>query len=638
MDEISESKTKLFCLKYWRIFVGAFIALFLVVCFALMIYRIVIHDQELKGMKLIEELGEREHQDITNLAYLEFAYQINVTDENLKAKNQMMDLQEKHAIDAFNQASQFNYKLFYNETLIHEFERFVKTRSLPTAKLERLRSLIDIMQEVQSSTEICSNKEKNGQSNCGLGLEDISDILEDPSAELEEKKHVWVQYHNKVGHQLKRDFQEYVRLTNENSVINGYGNAAEEWNSDMNEENFREMYENLYESLHPLYLQLHAYVRRKLREKYGDLLTERGPIPTHLLGDLWGQSWTSIINFTMPYPEETQINITKEMLNKGYTVKRMFEMAEDFFVSMNLSHMTKNFKKKSMFLKPKDRKVICHPTAWDFYTQDDFRISMCARVRLKDFIDIHHEMGHIQYFMEYRHQRMEYRDGANSGFHEAIGDLIAASVQSLRHLKKVGLVLDAHINKGTVVNQLYKTGLYQVAFLPFSYLTDIWRWDIFEGKIKPKDYNCYWWQLKEKYQGLEPAAERKPADFDPVTKYHVAADIPYIRYFVSVVLQYQLLKALCKIAGEFRENDPKKLLSECDLHGHKEAGNVLKKMLAMGSSQPWNDALEVVTNQRKMDVSGLLQYFKPLHDWLIKDNEKNHAYIGWEHSKVKIKC
>ncbi|KRT83863.1 Peptidase, partial [Oryctes borbonicus] len=371
-------------------------------------------------------------------------------------------------------------------------------------------------------------------------------------------------------------------------------------------------------------------VRHKLRQKYGDVVSEKGPIPAHLLGNMWAQTWGNIVDITLPYPNVTSPVVTQEMLSQGYTPLKMFQTANDFFVSLNLTAMPASFWEKSILEKPSDgRELVCHASAWDFY-DNDVRIKQCTRVNEEDLYTAHHEMGHIEYFLQYSTQPVAYRQGANSGFHEAVGDVISLSVSTPKHLQKISLLNHTSLDISEALNSLYKTGLDKIVFLPFGYIMDLWRWDVFAGKTPKDNWNCKWWELRHDYQGVEPPVDRSEDDFDPAGKYHTVASVPYIRYFVSFIIQFQFHRALCLKAGDYVPNDPNKPLHNCDIYRSTEAGNALGDMLQMGASKPWPDAMEVLTGQRNMDAGGLLEYFKPLQTWLEEENNKNGVFIGWE--------
>jgi peptidyl-dipeptidase A len=272
-----------------------------------------------------------------------------------------------------------------------------------------------------------------------------------------------------------------------------------------------------------------------------------------------------------------------------------------------------------LLTKPRDRDVVCHASAWDIDAVDDLRLKMCIEPTGADFVTIHHELGHNYYQRAYNKLPFLFRDSANDGFHEAIGDTLALSITP-KYLVKLGL-LEQEPPLSKDIGLLLKQALEKVAFLPFGLMIDQWRWQVYSGQVPPSKYNQAWWQLRLKYQGVAPPSPRSEADFDPGAKYHVPAGTPYTRYFLADVLQFQFHRALCRTAGEAGP------LHRCSIYGNQAAGKRLGDTLAMGQSRPWPDALEALTGERRMDGSALLEYFAPLQKWL--DEQNKGVPVGW---------
>ncbi|XP_073969369.1 angiotensin-converting enzyme-like [Rhodnius prolixus] len=515
-----------------------------------------------------------------------------------------------------------------------KFYSLLGMAALPEEKYKKYTKIVADMEAIYSKAKVCDYKNKE---NCDLSLEpELTELLQ-TSRDPEELKHIWTEFRSSTGKQCKDLYKEYVVLANEAARLNNVSDCAEYWKIDFDTPTFEADIEALWKQVEPLYKELHAYVRMKLNAKYGDdVVKSDGPIPAHLLGNMWAQAWSNIYDLLVPYPEKESLDVTEEMVKQKYTPLKMFKLAESFFTSINLSAMPDSFWEKSIIEKPEGVELVCHASAWDFYDSKDFRIKMCTRITMEDLFTVHHEMGHVQYFIQYKNQPHVYKEGANSGFHEAIGDVISLSVQTTKHLKEIGLLESDVVDKEQVINYLLFTALDKLAFLPFGFLVDQYRWKIFKGDISPENYNCEWWKLREKYQGLEPPADRNEEDFDAGAKYHVVASVPYIRYFVSFVIQFQFHRALCEKANQFDSSNPSlHPLHQCDIYKSHEAGNLLGKMLQMGSSKPWPEAMEVVTGQRKMDASALMQYFKPLYDWLKEENKRNGVFVGWKPTTKK---
>jgi peptidyl-dipeptidase A len=441
---------------------------------------------------------------------------------------------------------------------------------------------------------------------------------------------LWVGWHSIVsppaGAPMRKDFERFVQLGNEGARELGYPDQGALWRSkyDMSPPQFSAEVDRLWTQVKPLYDSLQGYVREKLIEKYAEKTVPRGqPIPAHLLGNLWAQEWGNVYDLVKPPKVDVGFDLTRILAERAKKKQLdhlgMVKFGEGFFTSLGFAPLPETFWKRSLFVKPKDREVVCHASAWDLDEVDDLRIKMCIEVNAEDFGTIHHELGHNFYQRAYNHLPYLYRQGANDGFHEAIGDTILRSVTP-EYLQKVGLISKVpppDKDLGLLMNE----ALESIAFLPFGLLVDQWRWKVFSGEVSSADYNKAWWDLRRKYQGVQPPTDRTEEHFDAGAKYHVPANVPYTRYFLARILQYQFHRALCKTAGY---NGP---LHRCTIYGNAAAGEKLRTMLAMGVSKPWPDALQAVTDQREMDATAIVDYFAPLKHWL--DGQNQGKQCGW---------
>ncbi|XP_065573989.1 angiotensin-converting enzyme-like [Artemia franciscana] len=554
-------------------------------------------------------------------------YNTNITDVN---RQQMQEAQLEYAKfqkEVWKLATSFAWKNFRDSSIRRQFKvlSVLGRAALEDDKLSELQKLLGEMRDSYAQTKICDYKiEKPKRSDCNLPLEpDLTRIMS-KSRDFDELLFTWKAWHDASGQPIREKFNRYVELSNEAASLNGFKDHGDYWRSAYDTPDFEEQLENLWYSLRPLYHQLHAYVRRKLVQEYGeDKIDPEGPIPAHLLGNMWAQSWTNILDLTLPFPEKQSIDVTEAMMAQGYTPSRIFKMADDFFASLGMKSVSEDFWEKSMLWKPEDRDVVCHASAWDFCDRADFRIKQCTEVTMEDFVTAHHEMGHIQYYLQYVDQPLVFREGANPGFHEAVGDAISLSVITPSHLRQVGLLNKEEDDYENDMNFLFTMGMEKIAFMPFGYLLDKWRWKVFSGDISPERLNEAWWDYRIKYQGISPPVNRTEENFDAGAKYHVPSNIPYIRYFVSFVLQFQLHQAMCDAAGY---EGP---LYKCDIYKSKEAGRLLSSVLALGSAKPSPEAIRILTNGRttKMDAAPILEYFEPLMRWLEEENAESP--LGW---------
>ena len=455
--------------------------------------------------------------------------------------------------------------------------------------------------------------------NClDLGL--LSDLMadsRDPDVLLE----AWNGW-RKIAPPMKELYARQVELANEGAAELGFSDLGTMWRSayDMPPEDFPGELDRLWGEVKPLYEALHCHVRAKLGEQYGTgLVSPDGPIPAHLLGNMWAQDWSNIYPLVAPPETVAAYDLSAILKERGFDAITMVEMGEAFFSSLGFEELPDTFWERSLFVKPQDRDVVCHASAWNVDEKDDLRIKMCIKINAEDFKTIHHELGHNYYQRAYNKESHLYRTSANDGFHEAVGDTIALSITP-EYLQKIGL-LDKVPDASGDLALLMKRALEGIAFIPFGLMVDQWRWKVFAGEAGPEAYNDLWWELREKYQGVKSPNERPADAFDPGAKYHVPGNTPYTRYFLARILQFQFHRSLCEIAGD---EGP---IHRCSIYGNQQAGERLNAMLEMGRREPWPDELEALTGQREMDATAILDYFAPLKTWLDEQNQGRQC--GW---------
>ena len=462
----------------------------------------------------------------------------------------------------------------------------------------------------------------NGEEISGSDIEAEMGNLERTPAELAE---MWASWHTNVGAPMKEDYARMVEIANQGAVELGFDNVGTMWRSgyDMPPEEFSGELERMWQEVAPLYQALHTYVRTKLNEKYGDdIQPASGPIRADLLGNMWAQEWGNIYPLVAPEGAgDLGYDIGELLEEQGKGPLDMVKIGEGFYSSLGFEPLPETFWERSMFTKPADREVVCHASAWDVDNKDDIRIKMCIKVNADDFVTIHHELGHNYYQRAYNEQPFLYLNGANDGFHEAIGDFIALSITP-EYLVQIGLLDRKDVPSADKdIGLLLRQAMDKVAFLPFGLLVDKWRWGVFDGSITPTDYNTAWHDLKREYQGITPPVDRPDDAFDPGAKYHIPGNTPYTRYFLARILQFQFYKAACDQAGW------KGPLHRCSFYGNKEVGEKLNAMLEMGASKPWPDALEAFTGSREMSGKAMMEYFAPLKKWLDEQNKGKQS--GW---------
>jgi peptidyl-dipeptidase A len=453
-----------------------------------------------------------------------------------------------------------------------------------------------------------------------LDLEQLSDIIEE-SRDPKELLEVWTGWHA-VAPPMRDEYQRLVELANEGARELGYKDVGALWRSgyDMPPDDFAAELDRLWGQVKPLYDSLHCHVRAKLNEKYGgQVVALDKPIPAHLLGNMWAQSWDNLYDLVAPPQADPGYDLTERLKAKKMTEIEMVKTGEAFFSSLGFAPLPETFWKRSLFVQPKDHEAVCHASAWNIDFKEDLRIKMCIQVNSEDFSTIHHELGHNYYYRAYNQLPFLFQTGANDGFHEAVGDAVALSITPA-YLKQIGLI-EKVPDPSADLGLLMRSALEEVAFLPFGLLVDQWRWKVFSGEIPPTGYNQGWWDLRRKYQGVGEPVARSEKDFDAAAKYHVPGNTPYTRYFLAEILQFQFHRALCQAAGQ---SGP---LHRCSIYGNKAAGERLQNLLALGASRPWQEALKAATGSEQMDATAIIDYYAPLKTWL--DQQNRGRKCGW---------
>jgi peptidyl-dipeptidase A len=461
--------------------------------------------------------------------------------------------------------------------------------------------------------------EDAGQPASCLDIEQITEVMA-ASRDEARLRQVWEGWHT-ISVPMRGDYERFVELANTGARELGFPDTGAMWllKYDMPADEFTKEVDRLWEQVRPLYVSLHAYVRMKLRQRYGDLVPADGPIPAHLLGNIWAQDWSNVFDLVAAGSADPGYSLSDILARRRTSATDMVRIGERFYSSLGFEPLPETFWQRSLFVKPADREVVCHASAWNVDYEDDLRIKMCIDPTGEDFTTIHHELGHNYYQRAYKHQPVLFRDSANQAFHEAIGDTIGLSVTP-EYLVQIGL-LDRAPDASRDIGLLLSRALQKVAFLPFGLVIDQWRWDVFSGKVTPAQYNQAWWERRLRYQGVAPVTPRGEEFFDPGAKYHVPANYSYTRYFLAHILQFQFHRELSRIAGCTAP------LHRCSVYGSTEAGSRLRAMLEMGQSRPWPEALEALTGSRQMDATAIVDYFAPLKAWL--DEQIGAQPTGW---------
>ncbi len=546
-----------------------------------------------------------------------WVYATNINDDTATVNAYLSELYSNRAAELAKQAADYNH-VEADPDLRRKLDLMRAGLTMPPpadpAKSERLAQIGSELDGMYGKGKYCRN-----ENDCVSLVEMSSAMATERDADL--LLEYWKGW-REVSVPMKSLYEEQVAIANEGAKELGFSNVSELWRSkyDMPADDFPIELDRLWGQVKPLYDALHCHVRAELGDYYGeDVVAQDKPIPAHLLGNMWAQSWGNIYDIVKPDTPMQVPDVTAALRDQDYDEIKMVKQAESFFSSLGFEELPESFWTNSQFSKPADRDVQCHASAWNVDNVDDLRIKMCIQITGEEFNVIHHELGHNYYQRAYNTQPFLYQGSANDGFHEAIGDTIALSITP-KYLKEIGLI-DEIPDPSNDIGMLLQVALDKIAFIPFGLMVDQWRWKVMAGEVSPEEYNKLWWELREKYQGVMAPVARDEDAFDPGAKYHVPANVPYTRYFLAHILQFQFHKALCDIAGD---EGP---LNRCSIYGSEEAGKALDEMLKMGQSRPWQDALATITGSPDMDASTIEAYFAPLKTWLDEQNKDRQC--GW---------
>ena len=544
-------------------------------------------------------------------------YATNINEDTATVNAYISELYSNRVSELAKQAAEFN-DVEVDADLRRKLDLMRTSLTMPPPasplKSERLAQISSELDGMYGKGKYCRSED-----DC-IGLVDMSAAMA-TSRDADLLLEYWKGW-REVSVPMKDLYAEQVVIANEGAAELGFANVSELWRSkyDMPADDFPVELDRLWGQVKPLYDALHCHVRAELGDYYGeDIVPQYKPIPAHLLGNMWAQSWGNIYDIVKPEEPMEVPDVTGALRDQDYDEIKMVKQAESFFSSLGFKQLPETFWERSQFSKPADRDVQCHASAWNVDDKDDLRIKMCIQITGEEFNVIHHELGHNYYQRAYNQEPLLYRGSANDGFHEAIGDTIALSITP-KYLKEIGLI-DEIPDPSNDVGMLLQTALDKIAFIPFGLMVDQWRWKVMAGEVGPEDYNELWWNLRDKYQGIMAPVDRDANAFDPGAKYHVPANVPYTRYFLAHILQFQFHKALCDVAGD---EGP---LNRCSIYGSEEAGVALNAMLEMGQSKPWQEALQTLTGTDKMDASTIVNYFQPLKTWLDEQNKDRQC--GW---------
>jgi len=434
------------------------------------------------------------------------------------------------------------------------------------------------------------------------------DALLKSETNLNKRLRVW-EASKEVGIGLKDGLANLQRLRNETVQALGYKDFFQYQVSDygMSVQEMRELCQNMIKDVWPLYRELHTWARYILAKKYNAEVPDL--IPAQWLPNRWGQDWQGIV-------EIKGLNIDTELEN--YSAEWIVQKGEDFYVSLGFPYLPHSFwDLSSLYPAPPDAdyKKNNHASAWHMDNAKDVRSLMSVITNTRWWGTSLHELGHIYYYISYSNPNVPLilREGANRGFHEAIGSLMGLASLQAPFLKEMGLMeQNFEVNK---MQALLNEALDYIPFIPWSagVMTEF-EYELYSKNLHKDQYNVKWWELVNKYQGIVPPDKRYEKYCDAATKTHINNDAAqYYDYAISNVLLFQFHNY---IANNILKQDQ----YATNYYGSKEVGKWMKKLLSPGATVDWRVLLKESTGT-EMTAKPLVDYFEPLREWLKEQNE-----------------
>uniref|UniRef100_A0A914W4R4 Angiotensin-converting enzyme n=1 Tax=Plectus sambesii TaxID=2011161 RepID=A0A914W4R4_9BILA len=585
-----------------------------------------------------------------------WSYFTNLTDHHQKILVQAEDVLGKFVRSTSKQVKQFDMAALASNDSLQRMMSMLTIEGMKALPEERLAELNELKKELSGAFANGAICEKGRAPPCTLRYPDLQPLMA-TERDASRLLYIWLAWRGVAGPPYRQNYTDLMEVSNEGAKLNGFRDAGEMWRSPYEMTtpslgqaaslDLRTELKRLYSEMLPLYVQLHAYMRRRLAGIFNPnnvpALTKDGPIPAHVLGSMHAENWASLYFETKPFAQDENTfggdpwsahdPIGSELQKHNYTVEGMFKQAEEYFTSMGFDNLPESFWNTSVFTRPWEKDMLCHPSlAFDLRNGKDYRVKICAQVSQADFTEAHKLLAQNYYQMSYREQPLPFRESANPSFASAIAESFGLLSENGDYLKSLGLLpSDKTIDSDSpkMINKLYQEALQWIAAIPFTVVADFWRWDAFAGVLNETSYNDGWWHLREQYQGVKAPAPRSPTeDFDPLSSPLISQQHnPVIRESVSYIMKFQIIKGLC---GVVNGTDGPLQTTTCSLANSKMAGEKLKNLMRLGASRSWPEALKEITGTEKLDATPLMEYYRPLLDWLKAENEKTHTYIGWD--------
>ncbi|XP_026811195.1 LOW QUALITY PROTEIN: angiotensin-converting enzyme-like [Rhopalosiphum maidis] len=566
-------------------------------------------------------------KELNVYAVAQWNYRVNKTEvtenEALKSSIQLFIYQKLLLTSAEN----MSVALSMNYEDLLPLVYFMYDRGICQLNLDEYKTTIMLKRQLITTINelaVCEYRKTNHL--CDIKADEINVIMI-KSSDAAELKYYWKAWHNHTSFAVKNIYMKYIEMLNYMAQLNNFPNEIDYYMEPYLYNQGQLNVDQMYEGIRPLYLHVYTHVRKILREKFGiATVSANGPIPVHLLGSVLGQPWTKLIPFILQ-----ELVLHENNRKNSKTPKRLFDQANRFFVSIGMGCVPKRVWSHSVFIENKNFSNIV-PLSWDMYANNDYRIIMDFQDTVENVYTMHKQLVLVHYFAAYKRQPIAYQQTSDPAF---VYGLINALTLSVRYQDFIDRYNDSASSRHIY---LLRLAMEKVTVLPFAYAADVWQSDTSTRFFAPKRMNSLWWSKRLKYEGvvspiskdMDKSTNPNYKPFDPSMAYAEVIELPHIKDFLGPIIEFQLFKALCTICGEYKSKHAKtKHLYECNLRGYKKVGKIIKSVMSRGSSTKWQFLFETIVGHQRIEIEPLLEYFQPLHNHLVKINNKTNENIGW---------
>ncbi|XP_055851142.1 angiotensin-converting enzyme-like [Episyrphus balteatus] len=535
----------------------------------------------------------------------------------------------KKVVEIVKESKQYDDSKFVDPELKYVFKIIRKSAEeaiLGEEKFVELFASMGMLEELASDKDIPAYRNNSVELAFFPDIQDIFAKSQDP----EELKYYWTTWRAKNGAWAIGHFVNLVKSLKEAAALTEI-TPLEFWLHDYNITEMRKV----VKQIRPLYNQLHAFIRNRLYQRYGDLVIKpNGPIPHHLFEQVLAQAWTPGSIIDDMYPHKDLPPYDEILKQNDFDTLKMFKMADKFYQSLGFNSIPEEYWGSHFKMNSDEDEGDCKPTIFDM--SPNVYMQYCQKMDFRKFLQAHGYMGEVYYAREKVDLPVYYFDAHYLQF--PVGEAVVLSASTPKHLSAIGLVTDFKFTEEVKMNRLLRMGIHTLLNMPVYYIHTKVMYDLFAGTVDMTDLNKHYWKLMEKHAGVAPPVDRGDEAYDfPFKFYTELTENKQASKFMTEVLGYQFYEKLCEISEQYSRLDKSEPINNCDFYGNKKAGDALKKMMKLGSSKPMREVLETMfPEDPSVSAESLIEYYAPMKSWLVKMNSEQNVRTGWLHSDKKV--